>query len=124
MPDREDLVAVSLTEEERYMLTFGLKDWDGPTEATESVAVALGFVSIEDLHIEGDRIAEAIHAGEPVSERDWSRALFATEVVFASKVVGAAAEWGSIHGGTDAGWIGVLRSLQRKVPASRRFVGS
>lgn len=116
-------VVVSLSDDERHMLTYGLKDWNGPTEPTESMAVALGFSGVEDLCSEGDRIAEAISAGEPLTERDWSRALLSTEVVFASIVVGAASEWGTIHSGTDAHWIGVLRSIQRKVPASRRFVG-
>lgn len=39
----DDLIAIELTEEERYVLNYGLIDWGGPSAATESLAKAMGF---------------------------------------------------------------------------------
>lgn len=117
------VVSIDLTDEERHMLYYGLIDWGGPSECTESLAVAMGFSGLDDLDREGPRIAAVILAREALPVRDWSRALFSTEVIYASEVVGTGSEWGVVQGGTDAHWIDVLRSLQRKVPTSKRFLG-
>ena len=96
---------------------YALVDWGGPAECTESLAVAIGFAGLDGLLEQGERIAEAIYRGEAVSRRDWSRAMFSAEVIFASDVVGTGSEFTVIQGGTNAHWIGVLRDLQTKVPA-------
>lgn len=84
----------------------------------------MGSASLADLQVAGDRIAGAMAAGEALPVRDWTRAMVATEIVFASEVLGTGSEWTVINGGTDAYWVGVLRSLQRKVPQGRRFPGA
>ena len=122
MTQSGDLVGLDLTDEERRMLFYGLIDWGGPARCTEVLAIALGFDGLEDLDREGQRIAHDIYDGRPVSLRDWTRALFSAEIVFASDVIGTGAEWGVIQGGDDAHWLGVLRTLQRKVPASRGYL--
>ncbi len=48
-------VAVDLTDDERYMLVTGLNDWGGPAHGTESLAVAMGFTGLHDLHRETSR---------------------------------------------------------------------
>jgi hypothetical protein len=121
--DDSELVRLDLTDDERTLLLYGLIDWFGPGDGTESLAVAIGFTDLEDLSDQGERIAEAIYEGEAVSRRDWSRAMFAAEVCFASEVLGTGSEFTVIHAGTDAHWIGVLRALQRKIRASREFLG-
>ena len=103
--------SIDLTREERHMLVLGLTDWGGPIEGTEVLAIAMGFVSLEDLVNEGDRIARAVAAQQPLSERDWTRAVTVTAIAFALE----GDEWTSIQGGTDAHWIEVLRRVQRKV---------
>jgi hypothetical protein len=105
------------------MLVYGLNDWGGPAHGTDSLAVAMGFASLDDLQDDGGRIADAIAAGQALPVRDWTRAMVATEIVFVSDVLGTGIEWTVINGGTDAYWIDVLRSLQRKVPHGRRFLG-
>jgi len=122
MTQNGDLVDLDLTDEERRMLFYGLIDWSGPARCTEALAIALGFDGLEDLDREGQRIAQEIYDGRPVSLRDWTRALFSAEIVFASDVMGTGTEWGVIQGGDDARWLGVLRALQLKVPASRRYL--
>ena len=120
--DRE--VPIELTDDERRMLVFGLIDWGGPTRATNSLAVAMGFSGLDDLKREAPRIADRLQAGQPLTVRDWSRTLFATELIFASAVFGTGSGWTVIQGGDDAHWIRVLRQLQQKLPASREFLGS
>lgn len=116
-------VNLQLTDDERRMLGYGLKDWAGPAHGTDSLAVAMGFASLEDLQEDGDRIADAIADVQPLPVRDWTRAMAATEIVFASDVLGTGSEWTVLQAGTNSYWIGVLRSLQRKVPRGRRFLG-
>ena len=124
MTQNGDLVNLDLTDEERRLLFYGLIDWGGPARCTEALAIALGFDGLEDLEREGHRIAQDIYDGRPVSLRDWTRAMFSAEIIFASDVTGTGSEWGVIQGGDDAHWLGVLRALQRKVPASRRYLSS
>ncbi|TNC35430.1 hypothetical protein [Mumia zhuanghuii] len=105
------------------MLTYGLMDWDGPTECTDSLARAFGFADLDVFGTSADRIANAIRRQEPLSIRDWTRALFATEVGWASAVVGYASEWEPIHAWSDNRSLAVLRALQRKIPWQREHVG-
>ena len=119
--DRE--VTVDLTDDERYMLVTGLNDWGGPAHGTESLAVAMGFAGLQDFFRERERILARVEAGQPLTIRDWSRALFATELIFASDLLGTGSEWTVIQGGDDGEWMWVLRRLQAKLPASRTFLG-
>lgn len=123
MTSADEVIAFDLSDEERHLLYYGLIDWQGPSECTESLAVAMGFSGLDDLDREGQRIGAAILAGEPLAPRDWTRALLSTELIFASDVVGTGREWTVIQGGTNAHWIQVLRGLQTKLHTSRRFLG-
>lgn len=116
-------VTVELTDDERGMLVSGLRDWDGPAHGTDSLAVAMGFHSLEDLQAGGARIADAIASGQAISVRDWTRAMVATEFAFASELLGTGDEWTVINARSDAYWVAVLRRLQSKVPQARRFLG-
>ena len=107
-----------LDADECHLLVCGLTDWGGPLVAGDSLAVALGFHDVDDMLVEGERIAHAIGAGEPLTASDWSRAVAAAGIAF----VAEADEWTSIQGGTDAHWIDVLRRVQRKVPHSIPFL--
>lgn len=107
-------MALDLDADERALLASGLMEWFGPLEVSESLAVALGFRGVEDMFAEGARIERAIGNGQPLTARDWSRALAAVGFAF----IAEGDEWTSIRGGTDAYWIGVLRRVQRKVSLS------
>lgn len=114
----EPLISPPLSDAQRYMLFYGLVDWQGPSECTPALAIAMGFSGLEELEQDGRRIAEAIHAGRGLTVLDWSRALVSTEFIFASDVFGTGREWTTIHGYDDAYWIDVLRSLQTMLPLS------
>jgi hypothetical protein len=50
--------------------------------------------------------------GQPLSRADWRRALLATEIVFASDVVGSGLDWSITTGLADEDTIGLLRAMQ------------
>lgn len=116
LDDPETPIQLRLTEGERKLLRFGLMEWGGPTNATEELAVAMGFASLADLYDQTKRIAEGIKARQPQTRTDWTRALLATEIVFASNVVGSGRDWNITTGIADSAAIDLLRSIQHKVP--------
>jgi hypothetical protein len=120
MPE-DDLLTVELTEQERYVLVRGLAEWGGPAHSTDSLAVAMGFGSAEDLLTEGRRLRDFIRSGQPLSRRDWRRTLAATEIAFASDVFGSGWDWSITTGLSDEETIRLLRSLQRKIARSAKI---
>lgn len=109
----DELIDVELSDRERTLLVRGLGEWGGPARSGEPMAVALGFESAESLRREGRRLAEAIAGRIPLTRLDWTRALLATEVVFASDVIGSGVDWATTTGLTDADTIQTLRLIQR-----------
>lgn len=115
VPNRDDVVDVALTEKERFLLEHGLVEWGGPARCTEAMAVAIGFDSVADLLASGYRIAEDLSKGKPLTRSDWTRALLATEVVFASNVLGSGHDWEVATGLDDALSIRLLREVQLRL---------
>lgn len=111
-----DAVAVpNLSEMEREVLRRGLLEWLGPAHGTEEIAVAMGFSDLEDLYQDSGRIRTLIASGEAMRPIDWARAILATEVVFASDLVGAGVDWSITTGFSEEETIRTLRSVQRKL---------
>ena len=113
---------VELSDDERTLLTRGLQDWTGPAHCTEALARAMGFADKSDLFAEGRRIAQAVRDNEPLSERDWTRALLSAELNFGSDILGTGTEWTMLHGGNEERWLCVLRDLSSKLPWSRKHL--
>jgi hypothetical protein len=111
-----DALSVELTDDEVRVLCHGLLEWGGPARCTDRMAVAMGFEDVEDLWGQGERIRQALADRQPLSQRDWVRALLATEIVFASAVLGSGTDWEATSGLSDADTIRILRSAQRKIP--------
>jgi hypothetical protein len=103
-------------------LILGLNQWGGPAYGTELAARAMGFASLEDLYGQAQRLMDDLAHSRPLSRLDWTRALLSLELAFGSQVLGCAREWGVVQGGEDAEWLRTLRSVQRKLPASRRLL--
>ena len=117
MPDPEELVTPELTDAERYVLNRGLVEWGGPAHCTEAMAIAMGFRSVGDLFVQAGRMIDALEQGCPLSRRDWTRALLATEIVFVSDVLGSGPEWPITTGLDDVETLRTLRGLQIKLAA-------
>jgi hypothetical protein len=125
MNSAEEPLVLPLTDDERYLLSHGVRDWDtdgGPALATDPLAQAMGFADAEELCLRGPELADAILSGTPMSGTDWVRALAAAEIAFASDVLGTGLEWTAINGGQEAYWFAVLRRLQSKISHLHRGV--
>jgi len=93
---------VELTEQERYLLTRGLRQWGGPADATDEVARVIGFTSVDELDEHGARIATALGAGQALTKPDWTAAVVATEIAFVSHSLLPADKRLSVEGATAA----------------------
>jgi hypothetical protein len=111
----EEFTVGDLTDEERHVLARGLAEWGGPAHCTDALAAAMDFESVEVLLEEARRMKPLIRDGQPLSSRDWRRALISTEIVFASDVFGSGCDWSITTGISDEDTIRILRSLQRKI---------
>ena len=109
-------IQLDLTDRETAVLRSGLDEWGGPARVTQELAVAMGFEDQADLFRDGDRLIEALQAREPLSALDWARTILATEIVFASNLVGSGRDWAITTGLSDAETLASLREIQRKVP--------
>jgi hypothetical protein len=110
-----DLVVVELTEDERAMLRWGLLDWGGPATPTDALARVMGFESIDALYEGSRRIADLVSTRSALSRRDWTRSLIATELVWASDVLGSGLDSVYTFGYSDTEAVVILRSIQRKL---------
>ncbi len=108
-------IAIDLTEDERSVLYQGLGQWGGPAKGTEAMAIAIGFSGLSNLYTDGHRIAVDIRGRHPLTIPEWRRAVLATEVMFASEVIGAGLEWHGVTGWDDVTTLRLLRALQLKV---------
>ncbi|WP_051731982.1 hypothetical protein [Kitasatospora phosalacinea] len=104
-----------LDAQERELLRRALGEWGGPARSGDAMAYALGFADAADLLTGCGRLSGALREDLPLSPADWARALLATEVVFASDLVGSGVEWSTTTGWDDAETVRRLRSVQRKL---------
>lgn len=126
-PHAAELMTIELTDEERSFLRGALNEWNGGALCTEELAFAMGFGSTAELGVElNDHLLPTLDEEEPVLSRlDWLRVLLATEIVFASTIVGTALDWPVTVGVSDEDSIRILRSIQRKIgPQVRYLVGN
>lgn len=108
-------ISYDLTEEEATVLGQGLLQWGGPARPTRELAAALGWTSVSDLLNGSQLLRRRIQAAEGLSALEWTQALAAAEIAFASDVFGAGYEWQTCTGLDDAMTLRVMRGLQRKL---------
>jgi hypothetical protein len=112
----DEPINVDLTPAEQDLLVQGLVQWGGPASPTDALARAIGFQSSVDLwQGEGRSLRDALRLGTPLTPGDWRRILLATEIVFASDVVGAGTDWPITTGLSDLETITALRAIQKKI---------
>jgi hypothetical protein len=81
---------------------------------TDEVAATIGFESASAFYADAERLERAAKRGQ-LSPTDARRVLLATEIVFASDVIGAGVEWETVTGLSDVETLRLLRGLQRKL---------
>jgi hypothetical protein len=106
---------LDISEREVEVLGQGLLHYGGPAHATEEFANAMGFSSANSMLEECMEIRRKLQGSGALSARDWTRALLALEICFASKLMGAGYQWSTVTGLSDNETILVLRSIQRKL---------
>jgi hypothetical protein len=115
-----ELVAIELTDEERKLMVLALNEYGGSAQHTyKLLCPVLGQSNLDEWARLVNRLKEAIRNKEPLSDLDWARALFLTEISFGSDLVGSGLDFGRSKAEY---WLGVLRSLQYKVSSHDRFL--
>jgi hypothetical protein len=110
-----DQIDIELTERERTFIADALYAWSGPAGWKPLPIDALGLSDWDAFDALTDRLRAAVSQGDALTELDWARALFLTEITWASCLVGAGLDFEIVTGFSDAEAITVLRSLQRKI---------
>jgi hypothetical protein len=115
-----ELVAIQLTDEERKLIVLALNEYGGSAQHTyKLLCPVLGQSNLDEWARLVNRLKEAIRNKEPLSDLDWARALFLTEISFGSDLVGSGLDFGRSKAEY---WLRVLRSLQYKVSSHDRFL--
>jgi len=114
------LVPIDLTDEERELMVLALNEYAGTAQHSyKLLCPVLGQSNKHEWFQLINRLEIAIENKEPLSDLDWARAMFLTDISFGSTLVGSGRRFGPA---ADEYWIGVLRSLQYKVSTYPRFL--
>jgi hypothetical protein len=112
-------VAIDLTDEERELMVLALNEYAGTAQQTyQLLCPVLGQSNKHEWYQLTTRLKKAIDTKEPLSDLDWARALFLTDISFGSTLVGSGLRFGR---SADEYWFPILRSLQEKVSSRERF---
>jgi len=115
-PDR---VAIDLTDEERELIVLALNEYAGTAQHTyQLLCPVLGQSDENDWYQLTTRLKKSIKKREPLSDLDWARAMFLTDISFGSTLVGSGLRFGRA---ADEYWFPILRSIQEKVSSRERF---
>lgn len=114
------LITIDLTERERDFISRALYEWHGPAAWKPLPIEVLGLSDWDEFDQLTDRLENAVKRGDPLADLDWTRALFLTEVSWASSLVGSGLDFSIVTGVDDNEAITVLRSIQRKISSQRR----
>ena len=113
-------VAIDLTDEERELMVLALNEYAGTAQPTyQLLCPVLGQSNLDDWAQLVSRLKEAIKIKEPLSDLDWARAMFLTDISFGSTLVGSGLRFGR---SADEYWFPILRSIQEKVSSYERFL--
>lgn len=110
---------MELTDEERRFLVLALNEYRGPAgHAYQLLCPVVGEANKEGWIGLLDRLTAAIESNIPMSDLDWARALFLSEIAFASDLVGSALD---LERGADERRLKTLRALQYKLSSRDGF---
>jgi hypothetical protein len=108
-----ELINIDLTDDERDPLFHGLNEYGGSIHYKPILTRALGLPDRASFDALLDRLRRAIARKEPLSKLDWARAVFLTEVSWASNLVGSGLDFRSNFHDDEAAPL--MRSIQRKI---------
>jgi hypothetical protein len=115
-----ELVAINLTNEERELIVLALNEYGGTAQHTyRLLCPVLGQSNLDEWAHLVNRLKEAVRNKKPLSDLDWARTMFLTDICFGSTLVGSGLRFGRA---ADEYWFEILRSLQEKVSTYPRFL--
>ncbi|GHH71087.1 hypothetical protein [Promicromonospora soli] len=97
------------------LLVRALLEWGGPAHASDQLARGMGFDGVDDLLERCRSFRRDLKDDVPIAGADWARILLATEIVFASDLMGSGTDWSTTTGLTDEETVKALRGVQRKL---------
>lgn len=119
MTDAERM-AIDLTDEECELMVLALNEFGVTAQHTyRLLCPVLGQSNQHEWFRLINRLDSVIENKEPLSDLDWARAMFLTDICFGSTLVGSGLRFGR---GADEYWFEILRSLQEKVSTRQRFL--
>jgi hypothetical protein len=108
-----ELIDIELTDDERDLLSHGLNEYGGSIHYKPVMTRALGLPDRASFDTLLHRLRRAIWRKEPLSKLDWARAVFLTEVSWASNLVGSGLDFRSNFHDDEAAPL--IRSIQWKI---------
>lgn len=108
-----ELIDIELTDDERDLLSHGLNEYGGSIQYKPILTRALGLPDRASFEALLHRLRRAIGRKEPLSKVDWARAVFLTEVSWASNLVGSGLDFRTNFHDDEAAPL--MRAIQRKV---------
>jgi hypothetical protein len=114
MTDSSELVAVDLTDREREFIQQALEQWALSAADAPFPFQALGLSTWDEFGHLIVRLKRAVTDGESLTDLDWARALFLTEITWASGLVGAGLDFATVTGFSDTEAVRLLRGLQHR----------
>jgi hypothetical protein len=115
MASGDELVAIELTDDERDFVEQTLEQWASSAAWVPFPFQVLGFATWEEFGALTYRLERAALDSAALTDLDWARLLFLTEVTFASALIGSGTRFTAMTRFSDAEGIQVLRGLQRKI---------
>jgi hypothetical protein len=120
MTDSSGLVAVDLTEDERDFIQQTLEQWALSAASKPFPFQALGLSTWDEFGELTGRLEHAVTDGKPLTDLDWARVLFLTEVTWASNLIGSGLDFEIVTRFSDAEALSLLRGLQRRIGGFKR----
>jgi hypothetical protein len=120
MSSPTELVAIELTDDERDFVEQTLEQWSSSAASRPFPFQVLGLSTWEEFGALTYRLERAAVDGAALTDLDWARLLFLTEVTFASALIGSGTRFTAMTRFSDAQAINVLRGLQRKISNHHR----
>jgi hypothetical protein len=116
----EQGIVIDLTDEERKLIVLALNEYGGTAQHTyRLLCPVLGLANLDDWARLVNRLEDAVRNKEPLSDLDWARVMFLTDISFGSTLVGSGLRFGPA---ADKHWFEILRSVQQKVSSYDRFL--
>jgi hypothetical protein len=114
MTSSSELVTADLTDREREFIQQALEQWALSAADSPFPFQVLAVSTWDEFGELTLRLERAVADGKPLTDLDWARVLFLTEITWASDLVGSGLDFATVTGFSDSEAVTLLRGLQRR----------